>query len=293
LPRRPLPLRNLRRIPRNIDLYVSYVYMRNPDSRRLSRLNNLKGLDACAGSPSNRILEYIGRMKKLRQLKLRFFTVNEDELKHLAELKNLHTLTLAGIKISDRGLAHLGKIRSLRSLKLEDFQPHTYWDYLHWFENLTIFSWRSGQYSERFDYSGFIEELPYQYGSLFVPHTTAEGWRHLAELPYLRELALYHYDVRLTSEDLKGIGSITNLRRLDVGAVGVTDEGLQYLESLTELRDLDLSNNEITDAGVEHLRKLKTLRRLDISYTEVSAEGMARLQRALPECEIICAKRSD
>jgi Leucine-rich repeat (LRR) protein len=138
-----------------------------------------------------------------------------------------------------------------------------------------------------------IRERFYDLMSFFVPHTTAEGWRHLAELPYLRELDFYHYDVKLTTEDLEGIGSITSLRRLDVGAVGVTDEGLQYLESLTELRDLDLCNSEITDAGLSSLKKLTTLKRLNISYTEVTAEGMARLQRALPECEIICAKRSD
>ncbi|MBA7611036.1 hypothetical protein ES703_18252 [subsurface metagenome] len=293
LPRRPLPLRNLRKISENIDLYVFYVYMRNPDPRKLARLKNLKGLDAYVYPLAGRTLERIGKMRNLRQLKLRFFTVNDDELKHLANLKNLHTLTLDGIKITDRGLAHLAKIRSLRSLRLEEFQPHTREDFRFWFENLTIFTWSSGQYSDRFDYVSFIEEFPYQYGSLFIPHTTAEGWRHLAELPYLRELDFYHYDVKLTTEDLEGIGSITNLKRLDLGSVGVTDEGLKHLENLTELRDLDLSNNEITDAGVEHLKKLTTLRRLNISYTEVTAEGMARLQRALPECEIICAKRSD
>ncbi|TKJ41942.1 hypothetical protein CEE36_07760 [candidate division TA06 bacterium B3_TA06] len=293
LPRRPLPLRNLRKISENIDLYVFYVYMRSPDPRKLARLKNLKGLDAYVYPLAGRTLERIGKMRNLRQLKLRFFTVNDDELKHLANLKNLHTLTLDGIKITDRGLRHLAKIRSLRSLRLEEFQPHTREDFRFWFENLTIFTCSSGQYSDRFDYVGFIEEFPYQYGSLFIPHTTAEGWRHLAQLPYLRELDFYHYDVKLTTEDLEGIGSITNLRRLDVGAVGVTDEGLKHLENLTELRDLDLSNNEITDAGVEHLKKLTTLRRLNISYTEVTAEGMASLQRALPECEIICAKRSD
>ncbi len=262
LPRRPLPLRNLRKISENIDLYVFYVYMRNPDTRKLARLKNLKGLDAYVYPLAGRTLERIGKMRNLRQLKLRFFTVNDDELKHLANLKNLHTLILDGIKISDQGLRYLGEIRSLRSLRLDEFQAHTVEDFRFWFENLTIFTCNSGKYSDRFDYVSFIEEFPYQYGSLFIPHTTAEGWRHLAELPYLRELYLGQYHMELRNEDLEGIGSIVGLRRLELQGQCITDEGLKYLEGLKNLKELAIYSKSIT------------------------WEGINRLQQALPECKI-------
>jgi hypothetical protein len=254
--------RSLRKIPDDIDLYLSYTYMLNPDSRKLARLKNLKGLDACAYPLADRTFERIGKMKNLRQLELWYTSTKDDELRHLVNLKNLHTLTLKYVKITDQGLAHLAKIRSLRSLRLEDFQPHTYWDYLHWFENQTAFSWSSGEYSERFDYIRFIEELPYQYGSLFVPHTTAEGWRHLAELPYLRELDLGQYGLDLRNEDLEGIGSIAGLRRLELQGQSITDEGLRYLEGLKNLKELAIYSKSIT------------------------WEGINRLQQALPGCKI-------
>jgi len=113
-------------------------------------------------------------------------------------------------------------------------------------------------YTNRFDYVRFIEEFPYQYGSLFIPPTTAEGWKYLAELPYLQELDLigqYSYIIEITDEDLRGIGQITSLRRLSLGGNGITDEGLKHLEGLGNLEVLNIYAGSSTEQGIKHLQE--------------------------------------
>lgn len=57
-------------------------------------------------------------------------------------------------------------------------------------------------------------------------------------------------------------------------------------KSLTALQSrLDQAN--VTDACVRHLAELTQLQRLDLTGTKVTAEGVAKLQQALPNCEII------
>jgi hypothetical protein len=111
----------------------------------------------------------------------------------------------------------------------------------------------------------FIEEFPYQYGSLSTPPTTAEGWLYLAELTYLQELDLvgrYSCIPEITDDDLRGIGQIKSLRRLRVNGKDITDAGLEYLQGLTNLVYLYV-------------------------YAEGSTEeGYKRLKQALPDCEI-------
>lgn len=261
--------RNLRKIPENLDLYVEYSHptpgLCSCKSRVLSRRKNLAGLVCYIPPWANKVLRHIGKMRNLRQLEIRYYSANDRKLRHLAKLKNLHTLTLDRIKISDRGLAHLGEIRSLRSLRLDEFQAHTVRDFRYWLKNLTVIVDHYDYYTNRFDYVRFIEEFPYQYGSLFIPPTTAEGWKYLAELPYLQELDLigqYSYIIEITDEDLRGIGQITSLRRLRVRGENITDEGLEYLHALTNLEYLHVFAEGSTE------------------------EGYKRLKEALPNCEI-------
>ena len=48
---------------------------------------------------------------------------------------------------------------------------------------------------------------------------------------------------------------------------------------------MSLSTN-ITDAGLEHLKGLTNLEELDLRWTKVTDAGVAKLQQALPNCEI-------
>jgi hypothetical protein len=55
---------------------------------------------------------------------------------------------------------------------------------------------------------------------------------------------------------------------------------------MPRLAVIDLRNSEVTDQHLDDLRVCKRLRRIDLRETHVTSAGVARLQKALPNCEI-------
>jgi len=134
-----------------------------------------------------------------------------------------------------------------------------------------------------------------------------EGFKHLKNLKNLTELHVNSPSVG--DKALNYISRVENLHVLQLLNSAVTDTGLECLENLCNLRSLDLSNcSNITDSGLVHLEKVTSLRRLKLFSEDeepysrsllilhnypyfpnprVTREGVERLQKALPECEII------
>ena len=67
----------------------------------------------------------------------------------------------------------------------------------------------------------------------------------------------------------------------------VTDAGLEHLKGLTSLQRLYLDRTNVTDAGLEHLKGLTSLQMLYLSGSHVTDEGVKKLQKALPNCQIV------
>ncbi len=63
---------------------------------------------------------------------------------------------------------------------------------------------------------------------------------------------------------------------------------LAGLKELKQLQNLDLSQTQVTDAGLEDLATIKGLTVLRLSRTKVTAAGVGELQKALPNCKILC-----
>jgi len=59
------------------------------------------------------------------------------------------------------------------------------------------------------------------------------------------------------------------------------------LSFLTTLEELDLTHNEIP--AVSGLKKLQTLKKLNLSGNPLVEGQLEELQKALPDCEIICS----
>jgi formylglycine-generating enzyme required for sulfatase activity len=124
----------------------------------------------------------------------------------------------------------------------------------------------------------------------------------------LRELQAM--ECGLTDVGLEQFGKLTKLRRLSIYDDGITDAGIAHIAALKDLEWLDLppritdaalatiselpylqrlslrNNGRITDAGLQHLAKLDDLFELHLEGTKVTKEGVAKLQEALPDCEI-------
>lgn len=106
----------------------------------------------------------------------------------------------------------------------------------------------------------------------------------LSHLTQLEELYLTF--TAFTDTALEHLKGLTKLRRLSLFGTKVTDTGLGHLTGLPNLVELWLSDTRVTDAGLQHLKGLPQLERLWLDNTQVSDAGVAKLQQALPKCEI-------
>ncbi len=108
---------------------------------------------------------------------------------------------------------------------------------------------------------------------------------HIGRLTHVESLGLR--DSHVTDAGLQNLRGLACLRELDLANTRVTDAGLRHLEKVPSLETLDLTGTQVTDAGLRQLARLPGLRYLDLCQTRVTSEGVARLQVALPCCEII------
>jgi hypothetical protein len=124
-----------------------------------------------------------------------------------------------------------------------------------------------------------------QYLNLKGTKVTDAGLEHLKGLRRLWALNLGGTNV--TDAGLLHLKGLTELSSLSLEGTKITNSGLEHLKGLADLWSLDLDGTKVTNAGLEHLGGLKRLKHLDLENTNVTAEGVKKLQRALPNCEII------
>jgi hypothetical protein len=120
----------------------------------------------------------------------------------------------------------------------------------------------------------------------FFPSSVSDaGLEHLKGLTQLRELDLRFSPVG--DNGLKYLNGLARLRTLDLSDTNVTDAGSEHLKRMTHLQTLNLEDAQVTDAGLEHLKGLTQLKMLILLGTHVTDDGVNRLQKALPNCQVI------
>ena len=92
--------------------------------------------------------------------------------------------------------------------------------------------------------------------------------------------------VAVSSNGLKSLGELKNLRRLTLVNCSIGDDGLANLKGLTRLTLLDVSDNPITDKSVDVLKGLTALADLNLANTKISAGGAVDIKKALSACNI-------
>ena len=120
---------------------------------------------------------------------------------------------------------------------------------------------------------------------------TDAGLNHLKNLTNLKELDISGSATnpnrrQITDGGLEPLKGLTNLERLSLSQTQITYAGLASLTGMHKLKILDLRNTMVTDLSLEYLWRLKQLEVLNLAETQVSADGVAKLQQALPNCEI-------
>jgi hypothetical protein len=99
------------------------------------------------------------------------------------------------------------------------------------------------------------------------------------------QVSLGHSPV--TDSTLAHVGTLTNLKVLELNDTDVTDESLVQLERLHNLKTLDIHNTPVTDEGLLRLKELPSLEFVFVYRTHVTEGGIAELKQVLPDLTII------
>ncbi len=279
--------------------------------KHLARLSDLEQLVLVRTSISNEQLAMLASLDGLRLLDLRGCEqLTENSIQYLIGLENLRDLRIGGNMASDAALRSVAALSTLESLTIED-APVTDagldalidlpLQQVHIARCLGI----TDGALERLGKFTRLKAL-----SLRDTMVTGTGLEHLAKCPQLQSLNLSQSF--LQEGCLDGLKQCGNLRRLELGQTPTSDTGVGIIARILHLRHLDLHECPITtealrhlaqqreleqlvlrgcstigDEAIESLGRLRNLRKLDVRQTSISAAGRDRLQRALPQCEVV------
>jgi hypothetical protein len=91
-----------------------------------------------------------------------------------------------------------------------------------------------------------------------------------------------------TADDvLAHVGTLSDLKRLELRRSQVTDAGLAHIEGLTNLTWLGLEKTRVTDAALTHLKGLTRLKTVVVIGTHVTEAGIAEFQHYLPGSRVV------
>ncbi|HWB11429.1 MAG TPA: protein kinase [Pirellulales bacterium] len=250
---------------------------------KFAKLSNLKDLVIPETPAGDSGLMQLGGLKQLMRIDASISKMDDRSLASFADCENLRTLTLRGVQAGRSAIPDFDK------LPLESFQFHF------------------GPVSD-----DFLACLPYQRLSLLVllgcKNVSDDGVKHLKAGKRLEHLNLI--GARMTDTGLAYLAELRHLRELILGSTRISSAGLTSLSGLKELEVLDLSqtlvdtdlsalagldrlcwlsfnDTAVGDDGLGHLAHLTDLDHLDLRGTVVTAEEVARLQKALPNCQIL------
>jgi hypothetical protein len=91
----------------------------------------------------------------------------------------------------------------------------------------------------------------------------------------------------VTDAQLAHLAGLTSLMRLHLERTKITDQGTPALKGLVNLEYLNLYGTDIGDASLINLERMNKLKHLYLWQTKVTDGGVARLQKALPQLDIV------
>ena len=111
----------------------------------------------------------------------------------------------------------------------------------------------------------------------------------LALLPAIKEQLVWLHltNCNLADDDLKTIGELSNLYKLNLNRNKISDRGVAFLGSLSKLEYLNLYGNGISDSSVIVLSSFPQLRKLYVWETRLDSVGAAGLTSRNRKLEVV------
>jgi WD40 repeat protein/serine/threonine protein kinase/Leucine-rich repeat (LRR) protein len=266
-----------------IDLRLRETPVTDVGMEHVAKLTNLSSLSLWDTDIGDEGMRHVASLKRLSSLAIYSTQVTDAGFRHIAGMKDLETLHATDTPSGDGALKHLKNLAKLRMLHAGNLTTDNglkHLGELHDLESLDLVTTQvTGSGFVHLHGLAKLEDL-----NLNGSPISDEGLRQLRGIPNLKELILESPQV--TEAGLAHLKDLP-LTKLIVARMQVTDAGVEHVASLKQLQSLDLTDNKITDTGLEHLESLENLQELYINGTKVTAAGVARLQKALPDCEIV------
>ena len=133
----------------------------------------------------------------------------------------------------------------------------------------------TGYYNEdgEFDYSETLE-------AILVPDNVfdLDDLDKLSHLKYLEKVSFYYNYLEFIP---KGVGKLTQLKKLDLHRNELTVDGLEELATLTNLEELNLSENVLGGKAEDYepLTKLTSLKTLNLSMNQIDSGAIGILDK--------------
>jgi len=268
-------------------LRLRAVHLTDGGLARLQELSQLELLEIheCSGF-SERGLQGVGKLLKLRSLTLSGSSINDSVVLQLKDLTNLTALALRHTKVSSSGFRILERFTKLKELDV--FGTAVSSDFLMSIPNpanLTKLKLRASgltsmalvEFIARFENATLID--------LGENEIDDAALASISQLGKLEDLNLLR-----TKISNKGVRSLSKmkLKKLNLDDIaGVDDESIDELRLIETLEFLHLGKTKVTDVGIAKLVQLGQLKTLILNDTQVTTEGIKKLQLVLPNLRIV------
>lgn len=208
--------------------------------KNVARLKQLENFSAqwMEGITDNGVA-YLKAMPSLKRLDIGSANISDDAMLDLKEIKTLEYLHLPNYGLTDEGLKHIAGLQNLKYLWVGGRSDSSLAD-------------------QSLHYIGLLRKLQ----TLCIGGTgfTDDGIKHIANLPNIRTLSLFHAG-ELTNKGLANLAPLKTLRELNITCPRVTIAGLANLNPLSDLETLVVheiaqDNSTLNIAGLTNLQKL-------------------------------------
>ncbi|HTN76757.1 MAG TPA: protein kinase [Pirellulaceae bacterium] len=203
----------------------------------------------------------IARLPDVTEVNLSFTRIHDEALLPLARMSQLHWLDCGDTAIVGQSLREFVTMPKLKGIVFAgDFQSR----YLDQFVKFTA-----------------LEDAILNWTSI-----DDEGLASLPEMPTVKKIWFAHTNI--TGIGLGHLKRLPALLDLGLPATPLTSDGLQKL-TIYQLEKLNLDDTAIGDESIEHLCQFTKLRSLSVKNTRFTVNGIAKLQAALPACQMLTA----
>ncbi len=269
--------RNLPALPHPVGVDLSERTFSPRDFEQLAAYPTVSALVVFNNSTfDDKCLKAVGSMAGLTHVQLDGSSLTARGLEPLTRLSRLELLRLAPFDMSE-AVGVLERMPQLRSLDFSGFAMTD--EHYPVLRRLTRLAALRIQYAGGVSAAGFrnlqaltgLEHLSVQSSGV-----DGDKLEPLSVLTGLTTLSLA-LNTELTGPDLRHLGPLVRLRKLDLGNTTLGKTGLSCLDPLRSLESLNLRSSGITDANLLELPALPKLRTLDLStVADLTDRGLAR-----------------